>query len=323
MRDVLDDKDFDLDASEYYAFVVMRPKNRKSLTLRFPAKLVHGSAILGICLVIGLLGYSYYAKHFSVAQSQYNTLKASVESQDKQIEVFEDDLKDIEDKLIELKERELQIEHLFNPKAKAHSKRRIQNLIAAERKKFDKYKKEGALDSLSGLSKYQKSLAATLETLKTTIDEQWRTTEIYQARFAQTPSIWPVLGRIRSGFGWRTHPIHRKKQFHKGIDIPAWRGAPVKSTADGVIEYTGWGGGYGWLVIVWHDYGYQTIYAHLSEVLVTNGQQVKKGEVIAKVGSSGLSTGPHLHYEIRRWRKAVATDQYLGLNLFTAAKRIW
>ena len=114
----------------------------------------------------------------------------------------------------------------------------------------------------------------------------------YEDRFNKTPSIWPVYGYIRSRYGWRIHPKTGRKQFHKGIDIPAWIGAPVQSTADGVIEFAGWGGGYGWLIIVNHEYGYRSLYAHLSEILVSPGRTVSKGQIIGKVGETELQQGP-------------------------------
>ena len=122
----------------------------------------------------------------------------------------------------------------------------------------------------------------------------------------------------------RIHPKTGRRQFHKGIDIPSWIGAPIQATADGVVEFSGWGGGYGWLVIILHEFGgYRTIYAHMSERLVSKGMQVSKGQVIGRVGQSGLTTGPHIHYEIRRYTQALAPRKYLDLDLFTAGTRMW
>ena len=145
----------------------------------------------------------------------------------------------------------------------------------------------------------------------------------YLEWFQETPSIWPVYGYIRSGYGWRVHPLKRSRQFHKGIDIPAWIGAPVQATADGYVEFSGWGGGYGWMVVLSHKFGIKTFYAHLSEVEVRQGVRVNKGQIIGKIGTSGLSTGPHVHYEIRHRRKALEPTRYLNLDLFTAVSKLW
>lgn len=145
----------------------------------------------------------------------------------------------------------------------------------------------------------------------------------YKARFRRTPSIWPLHGSYRGGFGWRMHPILGRMEFHKGIDISSYIGAPIYVVADGLVKLSEWQGGYGITVIVDHGYGYQTIYAHLSRTYVFPGERVTKGQKIAAVGSTGLSTGPHLHYEVRRWNEAINPHPYLNLDLFTAIKKIW
>ena len=110
-----------------------------------------------------------------------------------------------------------------------------------------------------------------------------------------TPSIWPAAGYISSPYGLRFDGT----EFHQGIDIAADMGAPIVATADGVVTAAGWNGGYGNMVDVDHGGGIVTRYGHASAVAVTVGQQVRRGEVIAYVGSTGRSTGPHVHYEVR------------------------
>jgi murein DD-endopeptidase MepM/ murein hydrolase activator NlpD len=111
---------------------------------------------------------------------------------------------------------------------------------------------------------------------------------------------WPVVGRINSPFGWRRHPVTRRRDFHTGIDIKAPRGRAIKAAKAGRIEYAGWMGGYGRVVVVRHNDGYSTLYAHCSSLSVRNGQSVSQGQTIASVGTSGRTTGPHLHFEIRQ-----------------------
>ena len=147
--------------------------------------------------------------------------------------------------------------------------------------------------------------------------------EQYQDWFDEMPSIWPVYGHIQSKYGWRMHPLTRRKQFHKGIDIPAWIGAPVHATADGYVQFSGWDTGYGWMVVISHNFAYRTIYAHMSEIDVLQGIRVSKGQIIGKIGNSGRSTGPHIHYEIRKGRKALDPLDYLDLDLFTAVSKLW
>ncbi len=110
--------------------------------------------------------------------------------------------------------------------------------------------------------------------------------------------IWPMYGTITSYFGWRIHPIYRTKMFHNGIDIAAPFGTPVKAAATGVVVYAGWFGGYGYAVVIAHPNGFYTLYAHLWKFVVKEGQKVYQGQVIGYEGSTGISTGPHLHFSI-------------------------
>jgi Peptidase family M23 len=119
------------------------------------------------------------------------------------------------------------------------------------------------------------------------------------------PSIKPVRADLLaasldalSGFGWRLHPIHKVRRFHKGMDFTADHGTAIQATGDGTIEKAGYDGGYGKCVIINHGYGYKTLYGHMSKIDVQDGQSVKKGQRIGLIGSTGASTGPHCHYEI-------------------------
>ncbi len=129
------------------------------------------------------------------------------------------------------------------------------------------------------------------------------------------PAIRPVEGRIISGFGWRMHPILKTKRMHTGIDMQASTGTPVYATADGVIRLARMArGGYGRQIEIEHGTtDFVTKYAHLSELLVEKGQTVERGDIIGYSGNTGLSSGPHLHYEIiREGRKINPLDYFYG-----------
>lgn len=128
------------------------------------------------------------------------------------------------------------------------------------------------------------------------------------------PDLVPVEGRISSGFGYRRHPITGLRSFHYGIDITANRGVEVQAAGTGVVVFSGWSGGFGNVVIISHGYGYETVYAHNSKLLVSVGDKVNKGDIISKVGTTGNSTGPHLHFEIRIDGEAVDPTGVLRYN---------
>lgn len=119
-----------------------------------------------------------------------------------------------------------------------------------------------------------------------------------KALFACTPNIFPVKGWISAGYGVRINPFSGRKERHEAIDIVASWGEPVIAACRGKVVLAGWKDFYGLMIRVENEYGYSTVYAHLSKILVEKGQRVKKGQVIGKVGSSGRSTGPHLHFEV-------------------------
>ena len=127
-----------------------------------------------------------------------------------------------------------------------------------------------------------------------------------------TPSIWPVVGKLESGFGGRRNPFGGSSyEFHSGQDIDAQTGDPVVAGASGNVSFAGWQNGYGQLVVIDHGGGLTTRYGHLSHIDVIQAQTVARGQFIGRVGSTGRSTGPHLHYEIRINDEPVNPLQYL------------
>ena len=128
---------------------------------------------------------------------------------------------------------------------------------------------------------------------------------------SSTPSIRPVQAIITSDFGRRFHPIDNRYMMHKGIDFGGRTGSEIVAPADGIVIYTGWRGGYGKTVVLDHGYGIQTHYAHLSKYRVKTGQNVSRGQTIAEMGSTGHSTGPHVHYEVRRFGHPIDPAKFI------------
>ncbi len=119
------------------------------------------------------------------------------------------------------------------------------------------------------------------------------------SRLQRINYIWPVQGDITSQYGWRDHPIKKEHLFHTGIDIAVPYGTPIYAAEAGIVQFCGWSEGYGNLVILRHRDNSLTYYGHNLELLVQKGETIKQGKVIALSGSTGVSTGPHLHFEIR------------------------
>lgn len=132
------------------------------------------------------------------------------------------------------------------------------------------------------------------------------------AGLAGGPSIFPTFGKITDGWGVRMHPVHRRLFFHRGIDIANKTGTPIYATADGEVVLTGYDREYGKIIKLKHDNNYETRYGHLLTFRVAIGDQVRKGQIIALMGSTGMSTGPHLHYEVLVNGVKVNPSRYLN-----------
>jgi len=167
----------------------------------------------------------------------------------------------------------------------------------------------GAEDAASGeplaeLATRAERIDGTLDRVAARLDEQMRW-------ISATPAIAPAKGIVTSGFGGRRDPLTRRRASHRGVDIAAAPGAPVRATADGVVTRAGLQGGLGKSVFVSHGYGLATRYGHLSKLAVRPGQRVRRGDVVGYVGNTGRSTGYHLHYEVRLDGEAVDPLVYI------------
>jgi murein DD-endopeptidase MepM/ murein hydrolase activator NlpD len=169
------------------------------------------------------------------------------------------------------------------------------------RRLFSLESKEAVLENIdisdSGsidIENLKKEIRYTIESVGEIRDYLHVQRDIYFA----TPKGLPVDGRITSYYGKRRHPMNGAEEFHTGIDVAASSGSPVRATADGIVSFSGWSGGNGYLVVLEHGHGFSTFYAHNKKNIVKIGQKVKRGDMIGLVGTTGSSTGPHVHYEI-------------------------
>jgi murein DD-endopeptidase MepM/ murein hydrolase activator NlpD len=194
---------------------------------------------------------------------------------------------EMESTMASLKQSESQFRKLF---ALGSRKEVLKNLSTSS--------EEGAIDVEALKKEIQSSVAAVDEIKKYLAKEQ--------DSFRITPNGWPAGGRISSPFGMREHPRFGGRKFHTGIDITVPLGTPLHATADGVVSFADRSGGSGNIVVIEHGHGLSSVYAHNTKNLVKAGQTVKRGDVIAYSGSTGVSTGPHVHYEV--WRNGQSVN---------------
>ena len=212
-------------------------------------------------------------------------------------------------------EREL----ILNKKAELENdKQAIQVLEqAAEEKKavveLRKQERKELLDN--AVSERDSAEQAYQELLQTSrqIEQMIRASQGHTSGAVQSTGrmIWPLNGPITSPYGWRTHPIFGTARYHSGIDIGADYGENISAADSGTVIFAGWMGGYGYAVIIDHGGGISSLYGHNSELTVSEGQQVRQGQVIALAGSTGYSTGPHCHFEVRQNGEPVDPSGYL------------
>jgi murein DD-endopeptidase MepM/ murein hydrolase activator NlpD len=241
----------------------------------------------------------------------YHGLLSENRRQQKQIEFFLNETKRLRDGVQDLEARDQELRELLGIETRRVRPKRVE---------------PGTPQSLNfKTDQIRRNLAwvkDSIQTQRQSFKQLASLTKQFEDKFADLPSLWPVPGEIKSTFGWRHHPFIGSDAHHNGVDIPTWTGSPVRSAGDGVVVYSGWSKGYGNTIMIDHGNTYQTIYAHNSMLLVRTGQRVAKGQMLAKAGSTGLSTGPHVHYEVRVNNHPIAPTQYLDLNIQTAKNYI-
>lgn len=187
----------------------------------------------------------------------------------------------------------------------------------------DRYKEfQGYTNSQLMVSTTQKldQLAKRMYIQSKSYDEVIKLAENKEKMLSSIPAIMPIsvkdLKGTPSGFGYRTHPIYKIVKMHTGMDFNAAIGTPIYATGDGVVERAdAEASGYGNHVVINHGYGYETLYGHMSKILVALGQEVKRGEIIGEVGNTGTSSGPHVHYEVIRNGNKINPISYYYLDL--------
>jgi murein DD-endopeptidase MepM/ murein hydrolase activator NlpD len=274
----------------FYAFIVSQTSRSRSCIRRFyihkrwVKASVLATAVLFCAAAYGVYGMTQQALHLRIEQEN-NRLRIENERQRQQLQKLENRVDAIED-----------------------ASRRLSEMSGVS------HEEEGT--SLHGAGGPALKLdAASVETLETRAARLEADLQVYEVALrerARVPSIWPVDGESTDSFGVRGNPFGSGgSEFHAGQDIAAPRGTPVLAAADGIVVQSGWQNGYGQTVVIDHGNGLTTRYGHLSKVGVVAGQELKRGDELGQVGSTGRSTGPHLHYEVRIGDVPVSPLHYL------------
>jgi murein DD-endopeptidase MepM/ murein hydrolase activator NlpD len=286
---------------EYFTLMFLPGPNARVRTLSISKSVIKTVAysLIGVVAVSLYLLYEYNDVKDKVWELQ--SAREELKQQKAQVQNFALTLLDYKRQMFRLRDLDTKLRRAVSlgPRDKAQQvlgiggpdELGLQNLANMGEKKQDEVLKEmhQELSQLKGAALKQE---ASLQLLIEFFEDK-------RSLYASTPSVWPVRGWVTSHFGNRTSPFSGIVKFHEGMDIAAQTGTPVLSPADGVVIKAGFGTGYGNMVEISHGYGIKTLFAHNSRLNVKAGQRIKRGDVIAYVGDSGSSTGPHLHYEVR------------------------
>jgi len=274
-----------------FTLLLVPHSGKEARRWRVPVFLLYLFAALGVAAAIGLTWVGLDDLRLRSAAKEVQSLRAVNQAQARQIADLAKRAAEVEERLNELNELDAEVREMLglppapNPAAGTPGAN----------------KSRGGPARSAPVAAVHASLVSSDAALELTrlrlIDLKEKVAQ-HQRRLAHRPAAWPVRGSIVSRFGLRRSPFGTGTEFHEGLDIDAPYGAPVRATGDGRVIFAGWKSGYGQLVVIDHGYGYQTAYGHNSKIKVRVGQAVKRGDVIAYVGSTGRSTGPHLHYEV-------------------------
>jgi murein DD-endopeptidase MepM/ murein hydrolase activator NlpD len=254
-------------------------------------------SLLGALLLL-IIATFFLSSHFfsyEVAQEELVRLRAENQQLSDKFEQMRWNLAEVEDRYNELVSREVRIRSLFDLPEIPEEERQLgvggpEPAILSEFSQTEKdaFITELEVDRLLRLSQFELENYQTVENSLVDIKERLR----------HTPSIWPTTGWVSRGYGMKYDPFTGYRQMHRGMDIANRTNTPVIATADGRVALTSSATELGKCIMLDHGFGYRTRFGHLSQILVKNGQRVKRGDVIGLMGSTGYSTGPHLHYEI-------------------------
>ena len=274
-------------------------------TLHLPKRFVKFGILVSFVVLIGVLGSSFYfVQQYSKLQgseTELVKLRRDAKIRKIQVEKFAQQVKNFETEMVRLErfEKKLRvITALENSPRSIEKNWGVGGPYGFSTNSFTTAMGWGAANMVERLSNGLDHLGKQAKIQSISFQELDNFFKNQKSLLSSTPSIWPTRGWVTSGFGFRKSPFTGLREKHEGWDIAARNGAPVRTTADGVVVVEGREYGYGNLVEIDHGYGLVTRYGHNSKHFVKVGDRVKRGQVVTLVGNTGRSTGPHLHYEV-------------------------
>jgi murein DD-endopeptidase MepM/ murein hydrolase activator NlpD len=315
-RVILVKKAFKKRKSNHATFMYIPESESKVVSIRIPQWLPKAIAF-GIALLLIVTSSLLYTANslndkYSKSKEEISSLVSINTAQKGEIENLQNDTVQIHQQLEENIKALDQIKAIVGIKKSTENKEENK---AAQPITTDTPKdtSDNSLQQIDQIKTSYKELSTQLMSQRQLIDSSMTSVKKQMAYLNAKPSINPVNTRVTAGYGTRRNPFtNRGSEFHKGMDFAGEIGTPIKATGNGVVIFAGWQSGYGNVVILSHGYGFTTLYGHCSKLLVKKGDKVKKSQVISKMGSTGRSTGPHLHYEVRLNGKIVNPSTYLN-----------
>lgn len=305
-----------------YATFMFIPESQSTVkSYRMPAWFPRFVTISIVLLVIAAAAsfsiLSSLKLQYEISKSEIGKLTAINNSQKVEIEKLQKNSEDIQRQLEENSKLLDEVKDAVGIKTSSAVKNADNSPISSSGSSSVSSLKEGANPDMSvkikNIESDFASLTDKIAAQKQVINESMGPIKSKLAYLMAKPSIFPVNASITAGFGYRKNPFtSRGSEFHKGVDFAAAYGSTVAATGDGIVMFAGWNAGYGKMVIISHGYGITTLYAHNSKLLVKQGDKVKKGQAISKVGNTGRSTGTHLHYEVKLSGKNVNPTKYFN-----------
>ena len=296
-----------------YTIMILPDETTRVRKYRVPRNMVRGLLVVLAVFVLGL-GYlvtDYYGVKKMV--TELDRLRLEARQQQQQLVTFAKSFDDLQGEMTRLRQFDMKLRVMADLDGVVYPEQ-IMGIGGENPEPFNPLEGELSFQDQTIISSMNRSL----DRLKTEVSIQERSfqelveyLEDQKSLLASTPSIWPVKGWLTSTFGYRSSPFTGRRELHKGLDIATRSGTPVIAPADGLVVFAGREGGFGNMIIIDHGYGITTRYGHNSSLEAKLGQKIKRGDVIARVGNTGRSTGPHVHYEVAVNGVSVNPSRYI------------